>query len=385
MAADALKCASWKAAVNKFKVPDIDLGKALTALEKFADGDFDARLKALEPVLKAAQALQKGKEAGAHAGLKKQLESIVSAAQDEKAELPKRKAAAEAEAAAKAKAEKDKAREAQAQAEKDEEEGSFEDRLKSGLKNLRTAKAPYHLIVNELKPLDFVWVCRGLISGSVRTKLAELTGSKKFSKLGTVTRLDNILTIDLPGASGGMASRIQKALVKHAGARFKIILGGEVADDKDEAAEGAKPAAKAPPKAPPPKPKVELDKTPALWSGTRKLVEQRVGLLKMAVREHYKGHGQALLAEIDRNIDKLDDVTDKLDERLSAALANAAKATPDKRAAELAKARGIVGEYIKYIKDAPMVDHIDNNPFGVQTQLETLITNSLNQVAKAIA
>ncbi|MFN0185816.1 MAG: hypothetical protein ACKVQR_18555 [Aquabacterium sp.] len=384
MATDALKSAPWKAAASKFKVPDIDLGKALVALEKLADDDFEARLKTVDAVLKAAQTLLKGKEAGAHAGLKKQLEAIVDAAQGEKTDLPRRKATAAAEAAAKAKADKDKARDAQAQAEKDEEEGTLEERLKSSLKNLRTAKAPYNLIVNELKPIDFVWVSRATIGGGVRAKITALTASKKYSKLGTVTRVDNILTIDLPGAGGGMATRIQKALVKHAGVRFKIILGGEVADDQDEGPAGAKPGAGKPPPAPP-KPKVDLVKTPALWTGTRQLIQQRVGLLKKAVRAHYKGHGEALLAEIDKNIDKLDDVTDKLDDRLSAALASAAKAPPDKRAAELAKARAIVGEYVKYIKDSPMVDHIDRNPFGVATQLETLITNSLNQVAKAIA
>ena len=263
------------------------------------------------------------------------------------------------------------------------------ERLKAALKNLKTAKLPYHVIVNELKPLDFVWVARGLINASLKEKLTKLTGSKKYSKLGTVTRVDNILTIELPGAGSGMAGRIQRALVAHVGQRFKVILGGEVADDEDEvktaAKDGAKDSGKTPPKAPPPKPVVALTKAPTLWTGTRKLVQQRITLLKKAVRDHYGSHGAALLAEIDKNIDKLDDVTDRLDERLSAALATAAKAAPAQRAAELAKAKGIVAEYVRYINDEPLVDHIDNNPFGVNTQLQTLITNSLNQVAKAMA
>ena len=45
-----------------------------------------------------------------------------------------------------------------------------------------------------------------------------------------------------------------------------------------------------------------------------------------------------------------------------------------------------MADYVGFIKGVvPLIDHIDKNPFGVDTQLRKSITDSLKHVAKAMS
>jgi hypothetical protein len=65
--------------------------------------------------------------------------------------------------------------------------------------------------------------------------------------------------------------------------------------------------------------------------------------------------------------------------------ATAGKAGDDgTQKAELQNAMAILTEYINYVKGAPLVAHIDQNPFGVKTGLEALLAAGLTKAAKVI-
>lgn len=261
----------------------------------------------------------------------------------------------------------------------DEDQGDYAARLKTGLANLRSAKQPYHCIVNLAKAVDLFWLNRGLINPKQREMLTALSGTKTFSKLGTVTRDGDVLVVDMPGAGKGMAGRIQTAIRKACGVSLKVALGGELADDDAEQAaeaEGAAPAAK---------PTPALAAAPRVWRGTHELLAQRIDLLKASVRKHYGTNGTEVLKAIDEQLAELDAVTDKLDKSLADALDAVAKASTDQRRDATARAARQAADYIAWVRKDPLVRHIDGNPFGVPTQIEQLVSKSLGEIAKSLA
>jgi len=51
----------------------------------------------------------------------------------------------------------------------------------------------------------------------------------------------------------------------------------------------------------------------------------------------------------------------------------------------MANAKAILSDYIKYVKSEPMIAHMDANPFGVDTNLKKVLTDSLTHVAQVIS
>lgn len=379
--AKTLGPAAWKALCNEHEVADGDrLATALAALAKLPDDAFADAEKAVEKIAAAAQALLKDKDVAAKVPVLRHLKAMLADAQAAEAELQQQRAGAD---------------------EDEESAGTLEARVRSALSKLKSSAVPFRLIVCESKPVDLVVITKANITPALRDQMTGVTQSKKFSKVGTVTREGNLLRIDLPGASGGMAGRIQRALFRLVAQRFKVVLGEDVADEQLAAepdapaatrAGGVPPAAKTPPTEKPAKalagkpsrPAVPLSKAPLLWQGASDLIGKRIALLKTAVRQHYGDKGAGVLAEIDRNLVKLDAVADRFDDRLVKALAQVNAAAPTQRDAELKKARALAAEYVRYIKDEPLVDHMDRNPFGVPTQIEKLVTGCLAQLDQAL-
>ena len=57
---------------------------------------------------------------------------------------------------------------------------------------------------------------------------------------------------------------------------------------------------------------------------------------------------------------------------------------PASRRQLLQEAKVIIAEYIRYVRSEPLIDHLDNNPFGIKTNLKATLSASLTQVARAI-
>ena len=130
---------------------------------------------------------------------------------------------------------------------------------------------------------------------------------------------------------------------------------------------------------------VRLAKASTAWHGTRSIVDGKCTELKQAIRSHYgKSHPQ-VIKEIEKNMHKIDAIVDRLDHKLALSLKKASDAPTDgARQAELRVARGILNEYIRYVKAEPLIAHIDHNPFGVQCNLRQVLAASLTQMSQTI-
>jgi len=153
------------------------------------------------------------------------------------------------------------------------------------------------------------------------------------------------------------------------------------------ASSGKLPPPPEPPKpiAPPKLEKPALETAPEVWHGTRDILATNIKELKKGVLAHYGSEHPELLKAIEETLKKLGVILDKLDHRLADSLA-AASATKDAaaRAAELKNAKAILTEYIVYVKKETMIDHVDSNPFGVDTKLRKVLTDALTHMAKSI-
>ena len=129
-----------------------------------------------------------------------------------------------------------------------------------------------------------------------------------------------------------------------------------------------------------------LARAPQVWHGTRDILDHNIDQLKRAIRQEYSNEHPALLAEIDQNVQRVDVILERLDVRLAQTLERAGAAkTPAQRKAELQGAKTILAEYIAFVKNEPLIEHIDKNPFGVDTKVKKVITDSLTHMVKSIA
>jgi peptidoglycan hydrolase-like protein with peptidoglycan-binding domain len=190
---------------------------------------------------------------------------------------------------------------------------------------------------------------------------------------------------------GKYSPQVQKAIEE-----FQRKIGQFKPDGKIQPNRGAarvlSGAAKMPPTPEEPKPiappelgKATLDKGAFVWHSTRDILSTNIEELKKGVRAAYGTEHPELFKAIDQSMAKLNKVVDSLDTRLADALDAAYKAPSDAaRVPELKKAEGIMKEYLQYVKSEPLIDHMDDNPFGVKTSLKKVITDALKHLAQLL-
>ena len=136
---------------------------------------------------------------------------------------------------------------------------------------------------------------------------------------------------------------------------------------------------------PPALPKASLAKAPEIWHGTRDVLQRNIQELKKTVQAEYAHEHPDLVGEIGKKLQKLDGILDNLDHKLADSLTKAGAAqNPAARKTELNNAKSILTNYIKYVKTEPLIAHIDSNPFGVDTKLKKILTDSLTNMAQSI-
>jgi uncharacterized protein (UPF0305 family) len=85
-------------------------------------------------------------------------------------------------------------------------------------------------------------------------------------------------------------------------------------------------------------------------------------------------------------VQRVDVILEKLDTRLAQTLERAGAAkSPSQRKAEIDAAKTILADYVTFVKQEPLIDHIDKNPFGVNAQVRKTITSSLTHMIKSIS
>ena len=148
---------------------------------------------------------------------------------------------------------------------------------------------------------------------------------------------------------------------------------------------------KLPPPPPPPQPipppklgKASLAKAPAVWHNMRNIVDTNVELVKKVVKDHYSNEHPNLIKEIDDGLVKLDVITGKLDHRIADSLAKANAAANDSaRKAELKVAKGILAEYLQFVKSEPLIAHLDDNPW-LKIELKKTLTDHLTHMTQSM-
>src|SRR5207249_4832230 len=124
--------------------------------------------------------------------------------------------------------------------------------------------------------------------------------------------------------------------------------------------------------------------SPAVWHNMRKIVDTNIEQVKKAVKAHYAHEHPGLLKEIDKNLAKLDAIIGKLDHRIADSLAKAHAAKDEAaRKGELKNAKGILADYIKYVKSEPLIAHVDSNPW-VKIDLRRTLVETITHMAQAI-
>lgn len=251
----------WKTIAAKFKVKDNGLQRALASYEKLDDEAHDECLKVIASVSQLANTLKRAKEVAAAGPVLKYLNDLTSAADSEKNEVTKLKAAAakaqadadkaqaaankaqQAADAAKAAADKKQAdlqsKQQEAQDKEDEQQGDHKTKLLMGFQKAKVAKdEPYQFLVCDTKPHLGLMIAKR-ITPNHKKELMNLTGGKRFLPVGTVEFRDSHYVFNMEKPLPGMARRLQESVKKHCGKKFPIMCGNERAGAEDEKEGGA--------------------------------------------------------------------------------------------------------------------------------------------------
>ena len=120
------------------------------------------------------------------------------------------------------------------------------------------------------------------------------------------------------------------------------------------------------------------------WRQTHVQADERIATLKESVKSHYASSHPKLCLAIEKSMVKLDDILNKVDQRLADSLSAASNATNEAaRNAELKNAKTVLAGYIAYVKSQPLIDHLDRNPL-VKIELKRLLIGGLSNAAKDI-
>jgi hypothetical protein len=161
--------------------------------------------------------------------------------------------------------------------------------------------------------------------------------------------------------------------------------GEEADEDEDEEAPAAASAPAPAPAAGAAK-LAALGQAPQVWHQTRTVMTKSIEKLRAAIKTEYAAEAPELNAEIDKGVAQMNRIVERLDHRLAEQMDKAHKAKDENsRKAELAKAKALLTEHIKYVQSEPLIGHIDTNPFGVETNLKKTLMASFTHMAKVIS
>jgi hypothetical protein len=429
----------WKDIASKTKIKDNGLLKVLAEHKRLDEEKHDDVLESLDQILKLAGQLKKAKDvAGASAALK-YVGELSDAAESERRLVLKAKVEADKKSKAEVEARKQEERKGSKEEGEDKEEEEASELLTTKmlpLLRMVNKGETMHTLVATTGKQTVVMLSRKPISPAKRKLLADELGGAGGIKyiVGHCVREQGMTTFALKTQAAGMAKKLKLALLAQTGLRVKLRCrgedgetdedldepderagaqaeradegaqaeradeGGEQSAEPDESAQGdeeppefvpgvepdAAPEAYKP--VPPPVlGRGELSAAPAVWHGTRDILEKNIGALKSAVVAHY-GREHVDFEEIEAGVGKLDGILENLDAELAESLTRAHSATDDAaRKAELKNAKSILTGYMNYVKSEPLIAHIDSNPFGVDTNVKKVLVGALTHMAQAIS
>ena len=215
----------WKELVQKFRLRDNGLQRALALYEKLPDKHHAERLKALESVSLLAEKLQKAGDVALIPRAVSYLDDVGQAAEGESKQLQAE--LAKTAAAAKKQAGQDKKDEA-------EEVGDYPARLLAALQKLKSTKdLAFEFLLCDGKPHCSVMLAKK-ITPQHRTELSRLAGgSKRFLPEGTCQFGDGKYTFRMEQPPTGLAKKLQDSIKHFTGKKMAIVVGAESAEEDE--------------------------------------------------------------------------------------------------------------------------------------------------------
>ncbi len=410
-----LSDAGWKDVTSRHKLKDNGLLKLLEKLKRLSDDEHDEATRMLDEACKLATQLKKDKAVAAAPAAAKYIGELLAAAESAQRDVGKARAEHAKVQKAKADAER-KAAEAAASKDDDDDDESPEiltTKLKPLLKMVGKGESLHALVARSGKKV-VVMLSRKPIPMARRKLLSEQLGggSTKFYP-GHCSNEAGNTTFVLHAEVAGMAKLIKLALLEQTGLRMnRIKCRGDDGDDHDDdgdasgegaadgeataedAGEDAGRVKLAVPRTLPLQPmeppedlgEATVEHAPVVWHGTRGILGHNIEALKRAISQEYAAEDPSLLAEIDRHVKRVDVILEKLDSRLADTLERANDtADDDEHAQAVAAAREVLAQYLDFVESEPLIDHIDRNPFGVDTRARKVITDSLVHMGRSLA
>ena len=393
----ALSDSGWKDVSSKNKIKDNGLLKLLADHKRIDEARHDEAIASLDQIVKLATQLKKTKEVAAASAAAKYVNELTQAAESDRSAIVKAKTEAEKKAKVEAEAKKQDAKKTSQDEDGDDDDESsalLTTKMIPLLRQVNKGETMHVLVARAGKQVK-VMMSRKPIAPARRKILADelgVSGGVKYFG-GHCVNEDGATTFVLKSEVAGLAKLLKLALLDQTGMRVKKLScrgeDGEDADhDEDEGDDlvaGGPEGGETPEPTRAKEPSPELVQAPQAWDGARELLATNIGALKQAVRAQLAGQGDDFIDEIDGQLEKLDRILGRLDQRLTTSLTSAA-ATRDaaERSSALRESKGLLAEYIKYVGSEPLIDHIDKNPFGVKTELKATLSKSLTQLARAL-
>lgn len=237
-----------------------------------------------------------------------------------------------------------------------------------------------HEKVHLLKPFLVV----GSPINVITTLIKDLKGTKKPLCSGLCSLEQGKISLAVH------KGKLDPGLLKSHAPIFKDLFGKEVliaaagGHEPDKAAQSPAPPAQGGPEQKAAVQHAKLTQAAQHWGGTKNMVDTRIKELVRAVKAHYAQAAPGLVSEIDKSMQKIDATLGKLDHRLTESLKACAAANGPARESELKKTRILLEEYKRTVKSEQMIAHIDRNPFGVKTNLQGSLTDSLNKAEQSL-
>ena len=148
-------------------------------------------------------------------------------------------------------------------------------------------------------------------------------------------------------------------------------------------AEGSSPAAE--PHVLPPEKKAALAAGPKLWDNAVSSINSALERLQDTIRKEFASEGPEVVADIEKNLSKITDVTKQFESKLADYLREAHDATDAaSHNAAIKSAKAAMSEHMKYVASDPVIKLLDENPFGVPTDIKKTMADNLKQLVDAV-
>ena len=199
-----------------------------------------------------------------------------------------------------------------------------------------------------------------------------------------------------PGRFGELKAMADKASAAIKASNDEAVeltyeLGVAIEGNSDTAAPatGAAPAAETSPSAEPhvlpPEKKAALAAGPKLWDDAVSSINSALERLQDTIRKEFASEGPDVVADIEKNLNKITDVTKQFESKLADYLREAHDATDAaSHNAAIKSAKAAMSEHMKYVASDPVIKLLDENPFGVPTDIKKTMAENLKQLVDAV-